>query len=240
MSDSKKAYKNWKVQQGSDIIFPNQVWQAACDWKASAQDGGGGLPVGLVCQLNHHRNGWIDIQITGHSKKSTVFTVVGAGSMEYLTEAEAYDFRATPACHLENDNSPVFIRVAKKTEEGGFDFVEIETAEGIGVNIEGVQDREFHLLGPLYRQQPSAVVPEWISVKDRLPLKPSADIVFEQQEYLVTDGVIVGVCDFQRGNGAGNPWASWGMYGYGGLPRQSITHWMELPQPPNQEKDPLN
>jgi hypothetical protein len=40
MSDSKKAYKNWKVQQGSDIIFPNQVWQAACDWKASAQDGG--------------------------------------------------------------------------------------------------------------------------------------------------------------------------------------------------------
>jgi hypothetical protein len=39
MSDSKKAYKNWKVQQGSDIIFPNQVWQAACDWKASAQDG---------------------------------------------------------------------------------------------------------------------------------------------------------------------------------------------------------
>jgi hypothetical protein len=36
MSDSKKAYKNWKVQQGSDIIFPNQVWQAACDWKASA------------------------------------------------------------------------------------------------------------------------------------------------------------------------------------------------------------
>jgi hypothetical protein len=86
----------------------------------------------------------------------------------------------------------------------------------------------------------SAVVPEWISVKDRLPLKPSADIVFEQQEYLVTDGVIVGVCDFQRGNGAGNPWASWGMYGYGGLPRQSITHWMELPQPPNQEKDTLN
>jgi hypothetical protein len=40
MSDSKKAYKNWKVQQGSDIIFPNQVWQAACDWKARAQDGG--------------------------------------------------------------------------------------------------------------------------------------------------------------------------------------------------------
>jgi hypothetical protein len=161
MSDSKKAYKNWKVQQGSDIIFPNQVWQAACEWQASAQDGGG-LPVGLVCQLNHHRNGWIDIQITGHSKKSTVFTVVGAGSMEYLTEAEAYDFRATPACHLKNDNSPVFIRVAKKTEEGGFDFVEIETAEGIGVNIEGVQDREFHLLGPLYRQPPSAVVPSGV------------------------------------------------------------------------------
>jgi hypothetical protein len=37
MSDSKKAYKNWKVQQGSDIIFPNQVWQAACAWqKANA------------------------------------------------------------------------------------------------------------------------------------------------------------------------------------------------------------
>jgi hypothetical protein len=33
MSDSKKAYKNWKVQQGSDIIFPNQVWQAACAWQ---------------------------------------------------------------------------------------------------------------------------------------------------------------------------------------------------------------
>jgi hypothetical protein len=40
MSDSKKAYKNWKLKKGSDIIFPNQIWEAACAWQASAQDGG--------------------------------------------------------------------------------------------------------------------------------------------------------------------------------------------------------
>jgi hypothetical protein len=33
MSDSKKAYKNWKLKKGSDIIFPNQVWDAACAWQ---------------------------------------------------------------------------------------------------------------------------------------------------------------------------------------------------------------
>jgi hypothetical protein len=42
MSDSKKAYKNWKVQQGSDIIFPNQVWQAACAWQKASDV----MPVG--------------------------------------------------------------------------------------------------------------------------------------------------------------------------------------------------
>jgi hypothetical protein len=83
--------------------------------------------------------------------------------------------------------------------------------------------------------QTLSLAPEWISVKDRQPLEPSADIVFEQQEYLVTDGLIVGVCDFQRGNGAGNPWAAWSMYG--DLGEQRITHWMLKPAPPKQDQE---
>lgn len=50
----------------------------------------------------------------------------------------------------------------------------------------------------------------WISVEDRLPAEPSSGITFEQHDFIVTDGLTVGVCDFQRGHGCGTPWAEWG------------------------------
>jgi len=71
---------------------------------------------------------------------------------------------------------------------------------------------------------------EWINVDYRLPAEPSGDVVFEQRDYLVSDGEMVGKCDFQRGNGAGKPWANWGAYG--DIRPEFITHWMPLPEPP--------
>jgi hypothetical protein len=220
MSDSKKAYKNWKVQQGGDIIFPNQVWQAACDWKASAQDGG--EPVAWLC-IKPDGKPW--------------GAVTNQGSVNVWMRQESLGRTVCPLY----THPPSAVVPEPFGTESAYQTAKNPILSSSNMIISSGLVRDLvEALRKADTQQPSAVVPEWISVKDRLPLKPSADIVFEQQEYLVTDGVIVGVCDFQRGNGAGNPWASWGMYGYGGLPRQSITHWMELPQPPNQEKDTLN
>jgi hypothetical protein len=73
----------------------------------------------------------------------------------------------------QDGGEPLFIRVAEKIGEPGFDFVEIETAEGVSVSIEDIQDREFRLLGPLYRQPLSAVTTEaWV-------LRQKADAIDE-------------------------------------------------------------
>ena len=70
---------------------------------------------------------------------------------------------------------------------------------------------------------------EWIPVSQP-PAQPDAGIVYDSTSYLVTDGVRVGLCDFNRGNGAGKPWAEWGQYGC--LGPGEITAWMPLPKPP--------
>lgn len=70
---------------------------------------------------------------------------------------------------------------------------------------------------------------EWISA-ETLPAYPDAEITYEAREYLVTNGYTVGICDFQRGHGCGQPWAAWGSYG--SLKPSEITHWKPIPAPP--------
>ena len=64
----------------------------------------------------------------------------------------------------------------------------------------------------------------------KAPMEPDASVTFESNTYLVTDGHRVATCDFARGNGAGQPWADWSMYG--GIPAGCISHWMPLPAAP--------
>ncbi|MDR0212864.1 MAG: hypothetical protein LBJ15_02530 [Comamonas sp.] len=73
---------------------------------------------------------------------------------------------------------------------------------------------------------------KWQSI-EVLPMEPDANVVFESETYLVTDGCAVATCDFCRGNGAGKPWAGWSMYG--GIGAGLITHWMQMPAPPRCE-----
>lgn len=67
---------------------------------------------------------------------------------------------------------------------------------------------------------------------DILPMQPDESVVYESNTYLATDGHIVETAQFARGNGAGKPWAAWSEYG--GIRASTITHWMPLPQPPEQ------
>lgn len=71
---------------------------------------------------------------------------------------------------------------------------------------------------------------EWISVDARLPMGAIEGVVFESFDYLVTDGERIGIAPFQRGHGAGKPWASWSLYG--DISPFKITHWMPLPGMP--------
>lgn len=64
------------------------------------------------------------------------------------------------------------------------------------------------------------------------PMQPDVNVVYEMETYLVTDGDSVEARSFSRGNGAGNPWAEWSIYG--GIPKDRITHWMNLPNPPTE------
>lgn len=74
---------------------------------------------------------------------------------------------------------------------------------------------------------------EWIKCSDRYPLELSETVVFEVVDVLVTDGVLVRVCDFQRGGASQlRPWRAWGKYGI--LDETGITHWMPLPEPPTE------
>ena len=72
---------------------------------------------------------------------------------------------------------------------------------------------------------------EWIKCSDRLPREPEDGVLFDSIECLVSDGVEVGVCSFDRGHGCGTPWADWSFYG--DLRKHTITHWQPLPEPPN-------
>lgn len=105
---------------------------------------------------------------------------------------------------------------------------------------------EGHWLAPFWNaaradaeRQMAATLPDgWISVVQRLPMEPDANARYEQEDYLVTDGVRVTTCGFSRGNGGGKPWADWSMYG--GMRAGQITHWQPLPPPPtscNKEGD---
>lgn len=70
----------------------------------------------------------------------------------------------------------------------------------------------------------------WISVKDRLPMEASHEIVYEDMRVLATDGHIVEACSFIAGNGAGKPWIAWSQYNR--IQGSKITHWQPLPAPP--------
>lgn len=82
----------------------------------------------------------------------------------------------------------------------------------------------------LIRALYAALADGWISVDERLPMQPDANVTFESEDCLVTDGARVGISAFARGGAAGKPWACWSMYG--DLPAGCITHWMTLPKVP--------
>jgi hypothetical protein len=70
----------------------------------------------------------------------------------------------------------------------------------------------------------------WIPVWERLPMKPDAGMVFEEQACIVTDGTRVGVAHFQRGGShICDAWAAWSRYG--DISPECITKWMPMPLP---------
>jgi len=71
---------------------------------------------------------------------------------------------------------------------------------------------------------------EWIPVSQP-PMQPDENVVFDQTDFLVTDGEIVRISTFARGHGAGKPWASWCMYDE--IPAEKIKFWMPFPKPPS-------
>lgn len=73
---------------------------------------------------------------------------------------------------------------------------------------------------------------KWNLVSE-LPMQPCVHVTYEENDYLVTDGIVVTTSAFARGNGCGTPWAEWSLYG--GMNPSSITHWMPLPPPPTKD-----
>lgn len=71
---------------------------------------------------------------------------------------------------------------------------------------------------------------EWIKCSERLPAEPEPGVIFDAVDYLVSNGVSVGVVSFERGHGCGMPWADWS--NYGDIRKKDITHWQPLPEPP--------
>lgn len=69
----------------------------------------------------------------------------------------------------------------------------------------------------------------WVYVEDAKPSEPDANVVYDCTQYLVTDGISVGVCDWQRGHGCGEPWAAWS--NYGDFKPAAIIAWMAKPKP---------
>ena len=73
---------------------------------------------------------------------------------------------------------------------------------------------------------------KWIPVS-RPPFPASKYVTYEVFEYLVTDGLNVGISAFERGGGHVNkPWAAWNEFG--AIKPESITHWMQIPKPPKE------
>ena len=72
---------------------------------------------------------------------------------------------------------------------------------------------------------------EWIKCSERMPIELSDRRVFQEVEVIVTDGSVVGTCEYQSGN---RPlaWAEWSKYG--DIESSKITHWMPLPPPPTE------
>lgn len=71
----------------------------------------------------------------------------------------------------------------------------------------------------------------WIKCSERMPINPTSEEVYGQVQCLVTDGSIVGVCDYQSGNRP-EAWAYWSEYG--DISPDEITHWQPLPEPPQE------
>lgn len=65
----------------------------------------------------------------------------------------------------------------------------------------------------------------WIPVSERMPLDISHE-EFRSMTAIVTDGLYVGMCDCQSGNG----WVEWS--NYGDINPEKITHWQPLPDAP--------
>jgi len=72
---------------------------------------------------------------------------------------------------------------------------------------------------------------QWIKCSERLPLDLSDRRVFREVEVIVTDGSVVGTCEYQAGN-MPREWAEWS--NYGDIDANKITHWMPLPPPPSE------
>ncbi len=74
---------------------------------------------------------------------------------------------------------------------------------------------------------------EWISVKDRLPLSAEGCTKFNQVFVLVTDGKFnISLLSFDCGYRP-RPYANWSAYG--DFDRETITHWMPLPELPTKQ-----
>lgn len=107
---------------------------------------------------------------------------------------------------------------------------------------------EGHWLAPFWEaaradaalQMTTALADGWISVDERLPMEADPNVVFEQENFIVTDGQRVTTCWFDRGSAVNPPWASWSLYG--DMLPERITHWRRLPPPPsnNASKDSTN
>ena len=76
-------------------------------------------------------------------------------------------------------------------------------------------------------------VPEWISVKDRLPESKEKILVYGGRTEIWFNGVKQPMPSIHTGymRGLGEGWFTWDRHDY----ISDVTHWMPLPQPPKGE-----
>lgn len=70
----------------------------------------------------------------------------------------------------------------------------------------------------------------WTYCEDALPQIELSDRLFDEVQFIVTDGEIVTTCGWQAGKtGVAHAWGAWS--DYGGLRRSQIIAWKPLPKP---------
>jgi hypothetical protein len=221
MSDSKKAYKNWKVQQGSDIIFPNQVWQAACDWKARAQDGGEPL-----FRQYYYKGKWHDFINNEHEELA-----ISAGR-----EVRSL-YLHPPSSVVPDDSKHHAVMQAQMWAQ------EARTQKAIVKQIGEIVGcaNDWEMVEAVKAALASAVVPEWIKCSAEIPNKELCVDLWASCIGGHSNGDQERIENCFRDHRLAS-WWKWnskctrkivldGFY---------VTHWMPRPLPPKQDQDPLN